>query len=72
MLQERGVLRVIVPPEPIAHIPRLGEPVTLDYDVAHGLSEGLKLRLELVKVEKLRRDDDELCWRAKGTSSRPA
>ncbi len=50
VLQERGVLRVIVPPEPIAHIPRLGEPVTLDYDVAHGLSEGLKLRLELVKV----------------------
>ena len=51
VLQERGVLRVIVPPEPIAHIPRLGEPVTIDYDVAHGLSEALKLKLELVKVE---------------------
>ena len=50
VLQERGVLRVIVPPEPVDHLPRSGERVTLDYDIAHGLSETLKLKLELVKA----------------------
>ena len=49
-LQKRGVLRVIVPPEPVDHLPRFGERVTLDYDIAHGLSEALKLKLELVKA----------------------
>ena len=43
VLQERGVLRVIVPPEPVDHLPRYGEPVTLDYDVARGLSGALRL-----------------------------
>ena len=51
VLQERGVLRVIVPPEPIDHLPRFGERVTLDYDIARGLSEALRLELELVKVQ---------------------
>lgn len=51
VLQERGVLRVIVPPEPVDHLPRYGEPVTLDYDIARGLSEALRLKLELVKVQ---------------------
>ena len=50
VLQERGVLRVIVPPEPVDHLPRSGERVTLDYDIAHGLSEALRLKLELVKA----------------------
>lgn len=51
VLQERGVLRVIVPPEPVDHLPRYGEPVTLDYDVARGLSGALRLKLELVKAQ---------------------
>ena len=50
VLQKRGVLRVIVPPERVDHMPRFGEPVTVDYDLAHGLSEALKLKLELVKA----------------------
>ena len=66
VLQERGVLRVIVPPEPIAHIPRSGEPVTIDYDVAHGLSEALKLKLELVKVGSFGRDDGEAAGGRRG------
>lgn len=51
VLQERGVLRVIVPPEPVDHLPRYGEPVTLDYDIARGLSEALRLKLQLVKAQ---------------------
>ena len=51
VLQAHGALRVIVPPEPIAHIPRSAESVTMDYDLAHGLAEALKLQLVLVKVE---------------------
>ncbi|MDE2725138.1 MAG: transporter substrate-binding domain-containing protein, partial [Gemmatimonadota bacterium] len=50
-LQDRGVLRVIVSEEPITYIPRQAEPVTLDYDIAHGLADALKLKLELVKAD---------------------
>jgi membrane-bound lytic murein transglycosylase F len=51
VLQKRGALRVIVPPEPIAHIPKSAEQVTINYDIARGLAEALKLKLVLVKVE---------------------
>ena len=51
VLQARGALRVIVPPEPIAHLPKSAEPVTIDYDLARGLAAALKLKLVLVKVE---------------------
>ena len=51
VLQSHGVLRVIVPPEPIAHIPKSAEPVTIDYDLARGLAAALKLKLVLVQVE---------------------
>ncbi len=49
-LQERGALRVIVPPDQISYMPRQGEQVTLDYDIARDLAEALKLDLVLVKV----------------------
>ncbi len=51
VLRSHGKLRVIVPPEPIAHIPKSAEPVTIDYDLAYGLAEVLKLELMLVKAE---------------------
>ncbi len=51
VLQSYGKLRVIVPPEPIVHIPKYAEPVTIDYDLARDLAAALKLKLELVKVE---------------------
>ncbi len=51
VLQSHGKLRVIVPPEPIAHIPKQAEPVTIDYDLARNLAEELKLDLVLVKAE---------------------
>ena len=51
VLQSHGALRVIVPPEPIAHIPKSAEQVTIDYDIARGLAAALKLKLVLVKVE---------------------
>ena len=51
VLQSHGKLRVIVPPEPIAHIPKQAEPVTIDYDLARDLAEELKLELMLVKAE---------------------
>ena len=51
VLQSHGTLRVIVPPEPITHIPKSAEQVTIDYDIARGLAEALKLKLVLVKVE---------------------
>ena len=38
VLQSHGKLRVIVPPEPLAHMPKHAEPVTLDYDLARGLA----------------------------------
>ena len=50
-LQESGVLRVIVPPDQISYLPRQGEQVTLDYDIASDLAEALKLEPVLVKVE---------------------
>ena len=51
VLQSHGALRVIVPPEPIAHMPKSAEQVTIDYDIARGLAAALKLKLVLVKVE---------------------
>lgn len=51
VLQFHGKLRVIVPPEPLAHMPKQAEPVTIDYDLARDLAEELKLELELVKAE---------------------
>ena len=50
VLQTHGKLRVIVPPEPIAHLPKSAEQVTIDYDLARDLAETLKLKLELVKA----------------------
>ena len=49
-LRSRGVLRVIVPLEAIAYMPRHGEQVTLDYDIARDLADALKLNVELVEV----------------------
>ncbi len=51
VLQSHGKLRVIVPSEPIAHIPKQAEPVTIDYDLARDLAEEFKLELMLVKAE---------------------
>ena len=51
VLQSHGKLRVIVPPEPIAHMPKQAEPVTIDYDLARGLAKELNLELILVKAE---------------------
>ena len=50
-LQARGALRVIVRPDPITYMPRQAEQVTLNYDIARGLAEALKLKLEIVKVK---------------------
>ena len=44
VLQSHGTLRVIVPPEPIAHIPKSAEQVTIDYDLARDLAAALKLK----------------------------
>ena len=49
-LQSRGALRVIVPLEQISYMPRHGEQVTLNYDIARDLAEAFKLNLVLVKV----------------------
>ena len=49
-LRSRGVLRVIVPLGAISYMPRHGEQVTLDYDIARDLAEALKLNVELVEV----------------------
>ncbi|MYI62786.1 MAG: transporter substrate-binding domain-containing protein [Gemmatimonadetes bacterium] len=51
VLQSHGKLRVIVPPEPLAHIPKQAEPVTIDYDLARDLAAELNLELMLVKAE---------------------
>ena len=51
VLQSHGALRVIVSSEPIAHLPKSAEPVTIDCDLARGLAAALKLNLVLVKVE---------------------
>ena len=50
-LQARGALRVIVRPDLIAYMPRNAEQVTLDYDIARGLADALKLKLESVTVK---------------------
>lgn len=59
-LQERGVLRVIVRQDPISHMPRRGEPVTLNHDLAKGLAEACKVKLELVKAENYAQMIDKL------------
>ena len=51
VLQSHGKLRVIVPPEPLAHMPKHAEPVTIDYDLARDLAAELNLELMLVKAE---------------------
>ena len=51
VLQSHGKLRVIVPPDPIAYIPKSAEPVTIDYDLARDLAEEFNLELVLVKAE---------------------
>ena len=50
VLQSHGALRVIVPPEPIAHLPKSAEQVTIDYDLARDLAAALKLEMQLVKA----------------------
>ena len=59
-LQERGALRVIVRPDPISHMPRRAEPVTLNHDIAHGLAEAFKVKLELVNAENYAQMIDKL------------
>ena len=49
-LQSRGVLRAIVPLEPIAYMPRHGQQVTLTYDIARELAEALNLDPVFVQV----------------------
>ncbi|MCY3762468.1 MAG: transporter substrate-binding domain-containing protein, partial [Gemmatimonadetes bacterium] len=49
-LRSRGLLRVIVPLEAISYMPRHGEQVTLNYDIARDLAEALRLKVELVEV----------------------
>lgn len=59
-LLERGALRVIVPPDPINHMPRRAEPVTLNRDIAKGLAEAFKVKLELVDAENYAQMIDKL------------
>ncbi len=66
-LQSRGVLRVIVRPDAITHMPRQAERVTLNHDIARELSDALKLDLVLVTaddhskmVEKLLQGEGDL------------
>lgn len=66
-LQSRGVVRVIVRPDAIDHIPRHAEPVALDRDIARDLSEALGMELLLVTaddhsrmVEKLLQGEGDL------------
>ncbi len=59
-LQSRGALRVIVSQEPITYMPRHADPVTLDYDIARGLAQALKLKLELVKTKNYVQMRDKL------------
>ena len=59
-LESRGVVRVLVRPDAIDHIPRRAEPVELDRDLARGISESLKLELRLVTVNDHRSMVDRL------------
>ena len=59
-LQSRGVVRVLVRPDAIDHIPRNAEPVELDHDLARDISESLKLELRLVTVNDHRSMVDKL------------
>jgi membrane-bound lytic murein transglycosylase F len=47
-LRSRGILRVIVRPEPLSFLPRHAEPVSIDGDIGRGLAETLGLELKLV------------------------
>lgn len=66
-LQSRGVLRVIVRPDAMTHMPRHAEPVTLNHDIASTVSEDLGLELRFVTaddhstmVEKLLQGEGDL------------
>ncbi len=66
-LQSRGVLRVIVRPDAMTHMPRNAEPVTLNQDIARTVAENLGLELRLVPavdhasmVEKLLQGEGDL------------
>ena len=59
-LSARGVVRVLVRPDAIDHLPRNAEPVELDLDVAKGIAEALKLDLRLVTVNDHRSMVDRL------------
>lgn len=50
-LQSRGVVRVLVRPDAIDHLPRNAEPVELDHDIARAISGSLKLELRLVTID---------------------
>lgn len=47
-LAKRGRLRVLVRPEPIAYLPREGDPVALDREIAETLARELGLKLSLI------------------------
>lgn len=59
-LDSRGVIRVIVRPDAIDHLPRNAEPVELDHEIARGIAESLKLDLRLVTVDDHRSMVDKL------------
>ncbi|MBT5873334.1 MAG: transporter substrate-binding domain-containing protein, partial [Candidatus Latescibacteria bacterium] len=59
-LRERGKLRVIVRPDPLAFMPRNAEPVSIDRDIAEGLAASLGLELELVVSDDYSRMIDML------------
>ena len=59
-LRSRGVIRFIVRPDAIDHIPRNAEPVALDHDIARGIAESLKMELRMVTVDDHRSMVDKL------------
>ena len=59
-LRSRGVIRFIVRPDAIDHIPRNAEPVELDHDIARGIAESLKMELRMVTVDDHRSMVDKL------------
>ena len=46
-LRSRGLIRFIVRPDAIDHIPRNAEPVELDHDIAKGIAKSLKMELRM-------------------------
>ncbi len=59
-LRARGVIRFIVRPDAIDHIPRNAEPVELDHDMARGIAESLKMELRMITVDDHRSMVDKL------------